>query len=325
MSLSLPVKAGVSVLGGAALLGWGTTAYLWNQPSDHQQELTVPIIEADRDTGLMQSAGESLEQLKGRISDAEADLDSRMSVLEERKQQIAEAENHLAKMKSDIEASQGEFQEITAEIDQGNATIDQYKKSLAKLGQDQNLLEASLAKSKAELDDVTKELETSRVAIQEADAEGQDSSWNPLSIDPVMATVPVQTPMGLRISLVHFDRGSADVSPGGQRKAKEVADWITSEGVESIQIVGFADTVGSQAENKELSERRAQSIAALLEHAGISPTKLEVISHGEDRLPELTEDQMSEPLNRCVGIFIAPEPDHLLDLLSIGFGSDEDV
>lgn len=173
--------------------------------------------------------------------------------------------------------------------------------------QDQIPVEGAIAKGRVQLDEVTSKLDSKHSTSQEIDADFEERlPWEPLALDPVMTTVPVQTPMGLRLSLVHFDRGSADVSPGGQRKANEVAAWVKTHGAETIQIMGFADTRGSQAANRKLSERRARSIAALLESAGISSTKLEIIPHGEDRLPEATKDQVSEPLNRCVGIFIAP-------------------
>ncbi len=47
-----------------------------------------------------------------------------------------------------------------------------------------------------------------------------------LPIDPVQHPFPVQTQNGVRLALVHFDMGSAELSPGGLRRAKEAAAWI---------------------------------------------------------------------------------------------------
>ena len=309
MSLSKSVKASVAVLGGAALVGWGTAVYLWSELQSEALTATEAIAEIKDNVEGMQDFESHMEQLKAEISKADIDLEAKKRTLNNREQQIVEVKHHLAEVKSEIAANQDQLGEVKTEIDQGKATIDQHEVTLAALRQDQTSLEESMTKARAELDDVTTELEAERAMLQEPDPGLEDHpSWDPLAFDPVMTTVPVQTPMGLRVSLVHFDRGSSDVSPGGQRKANEVAAWIKTYGAETIQIMGFADTRGSQAANKELSEKRARSIAALLEHAGISRTKLEIIPHGEDLLPEATKDQVSEPLNRCVGIFIAPDP-----------------
>ena len=309
MPLSEPVKVVAAVFGVAALLGWGAATYLWTRP--HSEALTVAatIAAVKDDVEGKQDIVVRAEQLKAEISKADIDLEAKGRTLKDREQQIAEAERHLAEVKLEIEASQDQLGDVKGRVDQEKASIDQHELMLAALRQDQISIEDAIAKARVELNDVTSTLDTKRSTDQEIDADFEEHlPWEPLDLDPVMTTVPVQTPMGLRVSLVHFDRGSADVSPGGQRKANEVAAWVKTHGAETIQIMGFADTRGPRAANRELSERRARSIAALLESAGISDTRLEIIPHGEDRLPEATRDQVSEPLNRCVGIFIAPNP-----------------
>lgn len=313
MSLSGPAKVVVTTLGGAALLGWGTAFYLWNQPQS--EALTAvgtaseALAEVKDDVEDKQDLAVRAEQLQAEISKADTDLEARIETLKSREQQITEAEDQLANIKSEIETGEDRLDNMTVEIDQGKVAIDQHEITLAALQEDQTSIEKAIAKARVELDDVTSALDTERAPPEETEPDLEDhQTWEPLSLDPVMTAVPVQTPMGLRVSLVHFDRGSADVSPGGQRKANDVAAWIKTHGAASIQVMGFADTRGSKTANKELSERRARSVAALLEKAGISGTKLEIIPHGEDQLPETTKDQVSEPLNRCVGIFITPEP-----------------
>jgi outer membrane protein OmpA-like peptidoglycan-associated protein len=52
-----------------------------------------------------------------------------------------------------------------------------------------------------------------------------------------------------------------------------------------------------------LSLQRARSIADLLESVGVAAEIIAVEGHGEDGAPVPTADQVSEPLNRCAGIF----------------------
>jgi len=71
-----------------------------------------------------------------------------------------------------------------------------------------------------------------------------------------------------------------------------------------VQVVGYADTVGDAGYNRRLSMQRAGAIAMLLAQVGLSDDMVEIVGNGEDGLPEPTADGISEPLNRCAGIFV---------------------
>jgi OOP family OmpA-OmpF porin len=102
---------------------------------------------------------------------------------------------------------------------------------------------------------------------------------------------------------IHFNPGSSALTPGGERKTLEAADKIKALGASNVRVAGYTDTQGPAAFNKHLSLQRAQSIAQMLESVGVSTQIIEVQGNGEDGAPEPTADQVSEPLNRCAGIF----------------------
>jgi outer membrane protein OmpA-like peptidoglycan-associated protein len=108
----------------------------------------------------------------------------------------------------------------------------------------------------------------------------------------------------MEVGWVHFDSGSAELTPGGQRKALEAAERIKAMEAAKVRVVGHADTVGEAGHNRQLSERRARAIAGLLERVGLSGDLVEIVGRGEDGAPVPTADQVSEPLNRCAGIFV---------------------
>lgn len=128
-----------------------------------------------------------------------------------------------------------------------------------------------------------------------------------LPVDPIYEPFPVQTPIGVRLSQIHFDLGSAELTSGGLRKAKDAAAWIKTQNVERIRLVGFTDSIGSKADNLSLAKRRATSLLRLFEEQGVDPNRIEIIAKGEVDTREITEDHTSEPLNRCVGIFIGAD------------------
>jgi len=106
----------------------------------------------------------------------------------------------------------------------------------------------------------------------------------------------------IRLQQVHFLHDSADLTPGAQRKAREAAEWFQSNNPAKIRVVGFSDTRGDSSYNLALSQRRADSVAALLVRAGIPEDRLVIEGLGESGIPEPTGDNVAEPLNRCVGI-----------------------
>ncbi len=128
-----------------------------------------------------------------------------------------------------------------------------------------------------------------------------------LPIDPMYEPFPIQTPIGIRLTQVHFDMGSAQLTPGGLRRAKEAAEWIKAQDVEKIRLVGFTDSIGTKANNLTLAKRRADALLGVFEEQGVDPNRIEIIAKGEVGAREVTEDQTAEPLNRCVGVFIGAD------------------
>ena len=105
-----------------------------------------------------------------------------------------------------------------------------------------------------------------------------------------------------KLQEIHFLHDSSALTPGAQRKVNEAAEWYRTNNPSKIRVVGFSDTRGSADYNLALSQRRADSVASLLIRAGIPAEKLEIEGMGELSLPEPTNDNVAEPLNRCVGI-----------------------
>jgi outer membrane protein OmpA-like peptidoglycan-associated protein len=111
----------------------------------------------------------------------------------------------------------------------------------------------------------------------------------------------------LMIGEVHFNPGSADLSPGGRSKTAEAAENFKAMAGGRIRVVGYTDTTGSSGHNKHLAVMRADSIAGVLESLGVSRERIEVIGKGEEDTPIPTDDQVAEPLNRCAGIFVVAD------------------
>jgi len=78
--------------------------------------------------------------------------------------------------------------------------------------------------------------------------------------------------------------------------------------VTELEVTGHTDTVGSDAYNMRLSKRRAESVAAELEKAGIPSSEIAIFAKGKRDLLVPTADGVKEPQNRRVQIVYSGGP-----------------
>ena len=118
------------------------------------------------------------------------------------------------------------------------------------------------------------------------------------------ADAPTAAGDPMKIAEVHFDTGSARLTPGGERRTLDAVELIWSIAPAKVRVVAFTDRVGDSAYNLVLSKERALSVAAVLENAGFSRDMVEVVGSGEEGIPVPTPDGVPEPLNRSAGIYV---------------------
>jgi outer membrane protein OmpA-like peptidoglycan-associated protein len=112
---------------------------------------------------------------------------------------------------------------------------------------------------------------------------------------------------------VNFASGSADV-PAGERVKLDKSHALISEALAKygrfaalrLYVLGHTDTVGSTADNRELSLKRARSLAAYFRRKGLRvPVFYE--GFGEQSLAVVTPDETAEAANRRAEYIIAVE------------------
>ena len=101
----------------------------------------------------------------------------------------------------------------------------------------------------------------------------------------------------------YFDSASFAVSDADLSALLAAIESQRDE-IGQITIVGFADTVGSAAFNRILSQRRAAAVRQALLQKGVPPATIVSINGlGEDSLPLTTADSVPQPENRTVLIY----------------------
>ena len=94
------------------------------------------------------------------------------------------------------------------------------------------------------------------------------------------------------------------MTPESAQQYRAVFDDIKRRPVYQVEVIGYTDTLGTQAYNQKLSLKRAESIRDRLIHDGLSASSISVAGRGELDPAVPTAPQTSEPRNRRVEITV---------------------
>jgi OOP family OmpA-OmpF porin len=103
--------------------------------------------------------------------------------------------------------------------------------------------------------------------------------------EPLAAAAPAPEPVVIeKITLntdVLFEFNKAELRQGGMQKLDELAKSAQGANVDKIVLTGYADRIGSEDYNQQLSEKRAQAVAEYLAQKGVGRDRVEVEGRGE--------------------------------------------
>jgi outer membrane protein OmpA-like peptidoglycan-associated protein len=107
-------------------------------------------------------------------------------------------------------------------------------------------------------------------------------------------------------SEILFDTGSATLFPGSFDRLRALAQTLNRYPKSDIIIKGHTDSVGEEAFNQTLSERRADGVRNFLIAEGVTPPRITAIGFGESVPVASNETSEGRQRNRRVEIEIRP-------------------
>lgn len=118
-----------------------------------------------------------------------------------------------------------------------------------------------------------------------------------------------QTDRGMVITLsdVLFDTGAATLKPGADLALGRVSDFLQKNPETKLIVEGHTDSVGSDASNESLSQRRADAVKAALLSRGIQSDRIETTGRGEGFPVASNDTQAGRQQNRRVEIIFSNE------------------
>ena len=118
---------------------------------------------------------------------------------------------------------------------------------------------------------------------------------------------------------VLFGFNESELTPAGQQKLDELAKSAQGANVERVALIGHADRIGSEDYNQELSEQRAQAVAAYLTSKGVDSSRLQVEGRGKSEPITGNQcDKMGPVSNKNAKLIACLQPDRRVDAELLG-------
>ena len=137
-------------------------------------------------------------------------------------------------------------------------------------------------------------------------AEGCDGALvKAVEAAPAPAPAPAPAAVASKVTFAadaFFDFDKSVLKPEGKAKLDDLASKVQGINLEVIVAVGHTDSVGSDAYNQKLSERRAQAVKAYLESKGIDKSRVYTEGKGEKQPVADNKTKEGRAQNRRVEI-----------------------
>jgi outer membrane protein OmpA-like peptidoglycan-associated protein len=111
--------------------------------------------------------------------------------------------------------------------------------------------------------------------------------------------------MVVTIGDVLFATDRAELNANGMATVKKLAEIMTQNPDRTVMVEGFTDSTGSAAHNKDLSERRAASVAQALVGLGVPRERIGMRGYGEAFPVASNNTASNRQLNRRVEIVLS--------------------
>jgi len=102
----------------------------------------------------------------------------------------------------------------------------------------------------------------------------------------------------IRLKNVFYESGSANLKMDSKYELNEIAQILKSNSNVRVELGGHTDSVGDDAFNLDLSQRRAKSVVDYLRGQGVTPSNLVGKGYGENSPIETNDTEEGRQINR---------------------------
>lgn len=174
-------------------------------------------------------------------------------------------------------------------------------------GAEQSVAAAGVARDRmrlsartSEADEAHQAARTSRQSAEEAETRNQDLEAQLKALN----ARPTDQGMVVTIGDVLFASGQTQLRPGGAHQLDKLVAFLLQHPRQTALIEGHTDSMGAQAYNQRLSERRADAVRLHLLRMGVAPHRVSTRGAGESSPIASNDSASGRQRNRRVDIIL---------------------
>jgi outer membrane protein OmpA-like peptidoglycan-associated protein len=240
-------------------------------------------------------AGEALDRANQAAAQRES-LDTIDRLAYVAKQRIGTAQEVAKSKAAEAEVADAGRQRDRVQLEARTAEADRAKRDAA-------AAQAQVATAQAQAQDA----QAQAAAAQQQAAQQADRASRLEALLVELHAKKTDRGMVVTIGDVLFATDRAELNANGMATVRKLAEIMTQNPDRTVMVEGFTDSTGSAAHNKDLSERRAASVAQALASLGVPRERIGTRGYGE-AFPVASNDTASNrQLNRRVEIVLSNE------------------
>lgn len=197
-------------------------------------------------------------------------------------------------------------QRVQVAIDAGRIASANQETAQAQAQRDRIVLASRTAEANAQAAEAARaQAQAATASAQAAQAQANASAERQRADDLASQLANAkQTDRGMVLTLgdVLFDTGRATLKAGAMRTIDEVATFLAAHPERKVLIEGYTDSTGSDATNRDLSQRRADAVRQALLTRNISFDRVQIHGLGEEYPVAGNDTASGRQLNRRVEV-----------------------
>jgi outer membrane protein OmpA-like peptidoglycan-associated protein len=210
------------------------------------------------------------------------------------KQRIATAQEVAKSKAAEAEVANASRERDRVQLEARTAEADRAKRDAA-------AAQAQAAAAQAQAQDA----QAQAAAAQQQAAEQADRAARLEALLVELHAQKTERGMVVTIGDVLFATDRAELNANGMATVRKLAEIMTQNPDRTVMVEGFTDSTGSAAHNKDLSERRAASVAQALVGLGVSRERIGMRGYGEAFPVAPNNTAANRQLNRRVEIVLS--------------------
>ncbi len=254
-----------------------------------------------------------------------AETDRKLALEREKEAQLLAQQEELRRRRAEIERAEADAQRQQAEQQVLAARQAAETAKAEALKEQQRLMEetdkirreteAMRAKAEEDRKALQAETERARQAAASAEERSRQAEAERLrareelrqQLNIVLQTRDSARGLIVNMSDVLFDTGQSTLRPGAREKLAKVAGIILAHPDLKLQVEGHTDSVGDDAYNQRLSEKRASSVSDFLTKQGVASDAISAKGFGETSPVASNDNAAGRQQNRRVELVVTGE------------------